>query len=64
MWNSVIFVKVLGRKIDRQNYITRESGFLKFIEPGPGDVVLVDRGFDIIGLNGGKLEIPSFKHEG
>lgn len=48
-----------GRVTDK--YITRESGFLRLLEPG--DVILADRGFGIsddVGLHGGKLEIPSF----
>ena len=48
-----------GRVTDK--FITRESGFLKLIDPS--DVIIADRGFDIaddIALHGGKLEIPSF----
>lgn len=48
-----------GRVTDK--FITRESGFLKLIDPG--DTIIADRGFDIgddIAFHGGKLEIPSF----
>ena len=63
MWNNTdlfYLAKCWGGRVT-DKFITRESGFLKLIDPG--DSVIADRSFDLsddIAFHGGKLEIPSF----
>ena len=57
---QVTFLSDLWGRRGLEKHITRESGVLDLLEPG--DNVLVDRGFDILGIvpAGATVNMPSF----